>query len=139
MMNKSILVVDDERSVADTLAAVLQMAGYRTTAVYSAAEALQVLQTAERTLIISDVIMPGANGVELAMQVRRLQPQAKILLVSGNAATETVVESARVMGYSFEVLAKPIPPRQMLRKVASILNDGASGAVFPSLAKAASA
>lgn len=138
-MRKTILVVDDERSVADTLAALLQMAGYSTTAVYSAEQALQVVRGAGRSLVISDVIMPGANGVDLAMQVRRLQPQTKILLVSGDAATENVVDSARAVGYTFEVLAKPIPPRQMLMKVASILNDGAAGAVFPSRAKAATA
>jgi DNA-binding NtrC family response regulator len=118
-----ILVVDDERSLADTLAAMMQVVGWRSRAVYCAEEAIEIFRTEEEpALMISDVVMPGANGVELAVQVRRLWPQVQILLVSGNAATQEIVNTAHADGHAFELLAKPVPPKQLLLKVASLLD-----------------
>jgi CheY-like chemotaxis protein len=115
-MQETIVVIDDERSVADTMAAILRYAGYSAKAVYSAEDALAEIRAQEPALIISDVIMPGMNGIELS-----------ILLISGNAGTQALVDTAGDFGHLFEVLAKPIPPRQLLAKVASVLdnkNDG---------------
>ena len=116
-----ILVVDDERSLADTLVAILESIGYRSRAAYSAEEAMEVLRTEEPALIISDVVMPGANGVELALQAQRLWPKVRILLMSGNAATQNIMDTVRAEGHSFELLAKPVAPKELLTKVASIL------------------
>lgn len=124
--NEMILVVDDERSVADTLAAILQMQGYDSTAVYSGEEGLQVLQSVCPALILTDVVMPGMDGVEFAVQARARCPGARILLISGNAATLKIVETARRHGHAFELLAKPVPPRELLAKVASLLEGPAA-------------
>ena len=118
---ETILVVDDERGIADTLREVFRLAGYSSTAVYNAEDALVILRSTQPALIVTDVIMPGMNGVDLALQARLLYPEAKILLISGNAVTQDLVEKAAGEGHSFELLAKPIPPRQMLAKVASML------------------
>jgi DNA-binding NtrC family response regulator len=126
-MQETIVVIDDERSVADTMAAILRYAGYSAKAVYSAEDALAEIRAQEPALIISDVIMPGMNGVELSIQVRASWPKVRILLISGNAGTQALVDTAGDFGHLFEVLAKPIPPRQLLAKVASVLdnkNDG---------------
>jgi CheY-like chemotaxis protein len=123
-MEMSILVVDDERGIADTLREVFRLAGYSSIAVYNAEDALAVLKSTPPALMVTDVIMPGMNGVELAIRARALCPEAKILLISGNAVTQDLVERAHQAGHSFELLAKPIPPRQMLAKVAAILGQG---------------
>jgi DNA-binding NtrC family response regulator len=124
LKQKFILIVDDERNLADTLAAIMQVVGWRSRAAYCAGEALEILRTEEEpALMISDVVMPGANGVELAVQVRRLWPKVQILLVSGNAATQEIVNTARADGHAFELMAKPVPPKQLLMKVASLLGD----------------
>ena len=124
MERKLILVVDDERGLADTLAAMMQVAGWRSRVAYSAEEALDILRNeVEPALIISDVLMPGANGLELAVQVRRRWPKVRILLISGNAATQDLVSIARTNGFEFELLAKPVPPKQLLVKVASLLDS----------------
>jgi DNA-binding NtrC family response regulator len=122
-MNSLILVVDDERAIADSLAAIMKAAGYESLAVYSAGEAVAVLATKAPALIITDVIMPGMNGIELAVEARTLRPQTRVLLVSGNAITQTLTEAARLEGYDFEVMAKPVPPREMLAKVSDMLNE----------------
>ena len=117
-----ILVVDDERPLADMLVEMLALIGRRAMAVYSAEEAMEVLHKQEPALIVSDVVMPGADGVELAIQARRLWPEVKILLISGNAATQEIVDSAHAQGHTFELLAKPVPPKDLLLKIAGMLS-----------------
>ena len=119
-----ILVVDDERGLADTLVAMLELIGYRSTAAYSAEEAMRILCSEEPDLIISDVVMPGTDGVQLAIMARFLWPHVRILLVSGNAATQEIIDAARADGHAFELLAKPVPPKLLLVKVVSVLRDG---------------
>lgn len=121
-MRKSILVVDDERALADTLQQILLHAGYDVGCVYNPADALQVLQAKRIDLLISDVIMPGMDGIELAIHTRRHHPHTRILLISGNAATEQVLEKANGEGSVFELLAKPVFPSEMLVQVASMLD-----------------
>ena len=125
-MGAKILVVDDEPSLADTLAAIFQRAGYTATAVYSGAEALAFITAHRPSLVITDVIMPGMDGIALAKSVRMSYPNCRVLLFSGNADTQQLLEAARREGHSFEVLAKPIPPPQMLAKVASLLDQRCS-------------
>jgi CheY-like chemotaxis protein len=116
-----ILVVDDERAIADTLAAILVMSGYEAVATYGAIEAVAILGNCEPALIITDVIMPEMNGLELAGKARDMYPRTKILLMSGNAVTQDILDAAGVARQSFEVVAKPVPPRQMLSMVASLM------------------
>ena len=68
-------------------------------------------------LLISDVVMPGMTGVDLAIRFREAQPNCKILLISGQGATANFLEEARVKGYDFELLAKPVHPADLLAKL----------------------
>ena len=124
--NAKILIVDDEPLLADTLAIIFQRAGYDATAVYSGEEALSFVTANTPALVVSDVIMPGLDGVSMAKKIRRTHPTCPVLLFSGNADTHDLVEAAKEEGHAFEVLAKPVPPPQMLAKVASLLNQEAS-------------
>ena len=117
-MSKRVFVVDDERTIADTLAQILKGCGYQATAMYDGESALANCAVAPPDLIISDVIMPGISGIELAIEVRRLYPGCKLLLFSGMAATNDLLEAARLQGHEFEVLAKPIHPADLLEKIA---------------------
>jgi len=70
--------------------------------------------------VISDVVMPGMNGVEMAVLIRERHPECKVLLFSSQAATVDLLEGIRTQGHNFEVLAKPIHPTELLARVASI-------------------
>lgn len=120
-MRRSILVVDDERALADTLRQILVHAGYNVVCVYNPVDAIQVLQAIPIDLLISDVIMPGMDGVELAIHTRRNHPCTDILLISGNTATEQILKDANGEGSVFELLAKPVFPSEMLVQVACML------------------
>ena len=112
-----ILVVDDERVIADTLAAILCRSGYAAFPVYDAQSALEFAGAIVPDLVITDVSMPGMNGIEMAIALKSTQPEIKILLFSGQAATADLLEKARAQGYEFEILAKPVHPQDLLNRL----------------------
>lgn len=112
-----VLVVDDERVIADTLAIILNQHGFDAAAVYTGTAAVEKARSAQPDLIISDVIMPDMNGIEAAIHIRKFLPTCKILLFSGQAATADLLESARAQGHEFEILAKPVHPADLLAKL----------------------
>jgi len=114
-----VLVVDDDRVIADTLAVILGQSGYEASAVYSGTAAVEHARAVRPDLIISDVIMPDMNGIEAAISIRQFLPKTKILLFSGQAATADLLENARKQGHEFEILAKPVHPADLLAKLKS--------------------
>ena len=112
-----VLVVDDERVIADTLATILNQNGFEASAVYTGAEAVARARTSRPDLVISDVIMQDMNGIEAAIRIRQSLPGCKILLFSGQAATADLLEKARAQGHEFEILAKPVHPQDLLAKL----------------------
>jgi CheY-like chemotaxis protein len=112
-----VLVADDERVIADTLAMILNQSGFDARAVYSGERALELAGTFTPDMLISDVIMGDLNGIDTAIQFRALFPKIKILLFSGQAATADLLEKARAQGYEFEILAKPVHPQDLLNKL----------------------
>jgi CheY-like chemotaxis protein len=112
-----ILVVDDDRPIADSLCTILRSAGHEPLAAYSALEAVQQIPSFQPQLVIVDVIMPGKTGIDLASELRASLPDIliNIILLSGNAGTEELLRQAGVQLEGVLVLAKPFPPRQLLR------------------------
>ena len=112
-----VLVADDERVIADTLAMILNQSGFEALAVYSGEKALELASTFQPQMLISDVIMADLNGIDAAIRIRELLPRIKILLFSGQAATADLLEKARAQGYEFEILAKPVHPQDILSRL----------------------
>ena len=117
-MSKRILIVDDERVIADTLAAILRRSGYEATACYDAESAIAHCASVIPDLVITDVIMPGMSGVELAVVVSERYPGCKVLLFSGMANAADLLEGARERGHNFTLLGKPIHPSELLAVLA---------------------
>jgi CheY-like chemotaxis protein len=114
---RRVIVADDEHVIADTLAYILNKAGFEATAVYTGVEAVKVAQDIKPDLLITDVIMPDMNGIEAAIHIRGLLPACKVLLFSGQAATADLLEEARGRGYQFEILSKPVHPQDLIAKL----------------------
>jgi CheY-like chemotaxis protein len=112
-----ILVADDERVIADSLAMILNLSGFEARAVYSGESAIEQATKFHPEMLISDVIMTGMSGIEAAIQLRALFPQIKILLFSGQAATADLLEKARAQGYEFDILSKPVHPQDLLARL----------------------
>jgi CheY-like chemotaxis protein len=116
---QSVLVVDDEELIADSMAEILNRNGYSATAKYSGVAAIQFAKEKCPDIVVSDVIMPDCNGVQLAKMIRLQCPATRILLFSGNAATSNLLDLALSEGYFFELLAKPVHPAQLLKALKS--------------------
>jgi CheY-like chemotaxis protein len=112
-----VLVADDERVIADTLAIILNQSGFDATAVYSGEKAVEVAKELRPDMLISDVIMTDLNGIDTAIKIREMLPSCKILLFSGQAATADLLDRAQGQGHQFEILAKPVHPQDLLAKL----------------------
>jgi CheY-like chemotaxis protein len=121
-----VLVVDDEPIVADTLSTILTQSGYATLTAYDGASALDIARLFPPALLITDVAMPGMNGIQLALALVRGNPSCQVLLFSGNATTGDLM-GAQVSAHHFPLISKPIHPIEMLNYVAGFL-DSASAA-----------
>ena len=125
----SILVVDDEQRIADTLTLILGSKGYNVQVAYDGASGLEIYRTMVPDLVISDVVMPRMNGVEMAIAIRKEFPNSRILLFSGQAVSADMLDEARGRGYDFELLAKPIHPNELLQKVNELIGRGSAKVV----------
>lgn len=113
------LVADDEQVIADTLATILRRSGFDTRAVYTTEDAIATARLHSPDLLITDVVFKGEslNGIDVALQVRDMLPDCKILLFSGTAASVPLLDQARAAGNEFQFLAKPIHPDDLLAKL----------------------
>ncbi len=99
---------------------ILRHSGYDASSFYNAESALAEIESACPELVISDVMMPGMNGVDMAVLIRERHPECKVLLFSGQASTLNILDMVGRRGYDFELLAKPIHPTDLLARVASV-------------------
>jgi DNA-binding response OmpR family regulator len=118
-----VLVVDDESAIADTLTEILSRNGYAAMAAYDGNDALESALLTPPELLITDVVLPGMSGIELAITLRRIFPECKILLFSGQASTADLLASARQQGHHFTLLSKPVHPRDLLARVSDSLKQ----------------
>ena len=117
-----ILVVDDEKVIADSLSMILSMSGFATLTAYHGMDALELARVIPPDLLISDVVMPGMTGIELAIAMVDMISDCKVLLFSGQAATADLLEQARDQGRNFTVLSKPVHPTDMLQRISDCWN-----------------
>jgi CheY-like chemotaxis protein len=115
---RTVLIVDDERLVADSLAEILNDSGnFVAVAVYDGASALEWVRGSSIDVLITDVVMPEMNGIELAKAIKSLCPKTRIVLLSGQAQTRDLTQQARHEGYLFELWAKPMHPDEVLERL----------------------
>jgi len=102
----TILVVDDDRIILDSLCEFLRLEGYQAEGAVSFAEAGQAMDRRPIDLMISDVNMPGGNGFELLHLVRKRSPETVVVMMTAYGTVESAVESIKMGAYDY--LTKPI-------------------------------
>ena len=123
-----VLVVDDEPLIVDTLGAILTTKGFKVLKAYNGSAALEVALERPPHLLLTDVAMPGMNGIDLAMAVSGAMPECRVLLFSAHASTLDLAK-ARAAGFDFPLMAKPLHPVEMLKRVAESLRGAARNRV----------
>jgi CheY-like chemotaxis protein len=122
-----ILVVDNESVIADTIAKILSLSGYEAKAAYDGDEALDIALLSPPGLLITDVVLPRMNGIELAITINRVYPDCKVLLFSGQATAGSLLAAASRAGHNFTLLNKPLPPLELLAMVKDRLTANSAG------------
>ncbi|MCM0083468.1 sigma-54 dependent transcriptional regulator [Geomonas sp. Red32] len=104
-MNTHILVVDDELSMREFLAILLEGEGYRVDQAESAEEALQYLARESYDMVLSDVSMPGLSGIDLLASIKAQSPDTAVLMITAFTTSEQAVEAMKLGAYDY--LSKP--------------------------------
>lgn len=121
-----VLVVDNERLIADTLVLILRQNGFDASVAYSGEEAVQSALAMQPDVVLTDIIMGQMNGLEAAKLIADALPHCNILLFSGQPATADLLMQARKNGRTFEVMAKPVHPDVILEQIKSLVAGGRS-------------
>ncbi len=116
-----VMVVDDESNIADTLAEILSRSGYSCVAAYDADSAMETALLRPPEMLITDVVLPGMSGIDLAIRIRRIFPDCKVILFSGQASTSDLLAAAGREGHQFVLISKPVHPTDLLARISESL------------------
>ena len=112
-----VLVVDDEKAFVETLVNRLNKRDIDSTGVLSGEEALEVMEKKLFDVIILDIKMPGGmDGIEALREMKKIQPLAEVILLTGHASVETSIEGMKLG--AFDYLLKPIKLEDLMVKMA---------------------
>ncbi len=110
-----VLIIDDEWSIREISTLMLEKSGYKVLSASDAAEGLKLLTENSPVAVIIDVVLPGKNGLEFALEISQIKPGIPIVLMSGRISTEA--DSIRNFTGHFGIacaLAKPFTHAQLL-------------------------
>lgn len=130
-MGKRILVVDDDPAVRDSIAMVLESAGFMVEQAEQGVTALRLLRAQEPDLIITDILMPQKEGIETIREIRAVLPHTPIIAISGGTdGGADYLKMALSFGAS-SVMPKPFDPMAMLELVDRLLFGSGASAAAP--------
>ncbi len=116
----SLLIVDDELIVRDSLSKWFQEEGYGVTVAESAQDALQKMAQRQFDLALVDIKMPGTDGVELQRRMHEIDPELLVIMMTGYASVETAVAALKNGAYDY--VSKPFDPEEMAHTVRNALS-----------------
>jgi len=117
-----ILVVDDDHDNANSMGELFELEGHRVKVVYNGPDAIAAYRASNFDLSLLDVMMPGMNGVESFLAIRKFRPNALVYMMSGYSVEELLKQA--VDHGAMGLLTKPVPPETILRMVQSVGPNG---------------
>ena len=109
-----VLVVDDEDSIARTLTLILKQNGFCATSAVDGESAVRIATEWHPDILLSDIVMPGLNGYDAALQIRAVLPHCRVVLISGHFLSADQVRADARDESGFEFLPKPVHPSVLL-------------------------
>jgi DNA-binding NtrC family response regulator len=113
----SIVVVDDERIIAESAAMILRWKGFNVQSFTNPFEALRSMRARAPDLLLCDISMPLMSGIELASQVHQECPGCKVVLITGESDVEQTWETIKSRGHDFDLVLKPLHPVELVLRV----------------------
>jgi len=119
-MNKRILIVDDEKSIRDSVAGILMDEGYEPLCAASAEEGLDMVAREEIDLVLLDIWMPGMDGLEALRRMKEQMPHLPVIMISGHGTIETAVQATKSGAYDF--IEKPPSYEKLVLAISNALH-----------------
>jgi DNA-binding response OmpR family regulator len=111
METKKILIVDDEKGICENVHKILAKNNYEVAQALNAKEALEMMAKESYALLISDIVMPGKNGLELLKMVKEQWPLTKVIIMTAYASTDTAMKAIRLGALDY--ISKPFTPKEV--------------------------
>ncbi len=120
-MSASILIVDDEVSILNSLSSILEDEGYDVSVAKSGVEALRLCATSPPELMMLDIWMPEMDGLETLRRLRELVPNTQVMMMSGHGSIETAVKAIKLGAYDY--IEKPLSLENVTLRVKHALDQ----------------
>lgn len=121
-MSQTVLIIDDEPGILDTVSGVLSDEGYEVLTTKSALEGLKLYKEERPDVVFLDIWLPDRDGLEVLQELRELDPQAAVIMFSGHGTVSTAVKAIRMGAHDY--LEKPLSYKQVLEAVEDALKRG---------------
>ncbi|NOX38651.1 MAG: sigma-54-dependent Fis family transcriptional regulator [Calditrichaeota bacterium] len=118
-MSARILIVDDEKTIRDTLSTVLEEEGFQTDVAESGEVALQKIQERDFDLVITDLRMPGMGGLELLEKIKLMAPQTSVMIITAYGSLESAIQALRLGAYDY--IVKPLDFDDVLLRIKRLM------------------
>jgi two-component system nitrogen regulation response regulator NtrX len=119
-MFPTILIVDDETSILQSLSGILSDEGYETLTASNGYEALKIIEEESPDLVLLDIWMPGMDGIETLREIKRTNPFLQVVIISGHGTIETAVKATKLGAYHF--VEKPLSIEKVVVTINNALN-----------------
>jgi len=116
-----VLIVDDDKRIRESLKSLLQEEGYSTVSCSNGESSLNIVNNEKIDIVLLDVILPGIGGLETLEKLKKIDPQIKVLMISGQADFETAVEATKLGAFNF--FEKPLNPDKILLALKNLTNQ----------------
>lgn len=124
MSTPKILLVDDETRFRTTVVKRLKERGQDVAAVSSGLEAIEAVKQTSYDVVVLDVKMPGLNGLETLLELKKIDPELAVIMLTGHASVDSSIEGMRLG--AFDYILKPCDIEELLRKIEAAHQSKAS-------------
>ncbi|MBW2432394.1 MAG: sigma-54-dependent Fis family transcriptional regulator, partial [Deltaproteobacteria bacterium] len=119
-MIASVLIVDDEQSIVQSLSGLLLDEGFEVSTAVNGYDALQAIESESPDLVLLDIWMPGIDGIETLKEIKKINPQIQVIIITGHGTIETAVKATKLG--AFDLVEKPLSIDKIILSINNALN-----------------
>ena len=119
-MFPSVLIVDDEPSIVQSLSGLLSDEGYKVSSAFNGHDALKVIDSDSPDLVLLDIWMPGLDGIETLKEIKKYNPHIQVIIITGHGTIETAVKATKLG--AFDLVEKPLSIDKIILSINNALN-----------------